>query len=187
MSKQELKNATAFYTDPETGEEIQRHPTLDANGAEIPDPVPLAPPVNYQKPFDMFAHIQQLVAGEHLRLAAIQAGDETFEEADDFEIGDDFDPTTPYEEHFDPVGEGVRDKLRQADYRAKVRAAYAKIEPMELKDANPDYTVDEGREVSVKGSATRASGKSQSVGRKDQKAGVQNSVPEGSDSNPLDD
>lgn len=45
--------------------------------------------------------VREMVHAERTRLAAIEAGYETFEEADDFEVDDDsFDPKTPYEEVF---------------------------------------------------------------------------------------
>lgn len=75
---------------------------LDARGREVPDPTPMAPPVGYKKQPSMMENIRAMVRSEHLRQAAIQAGYETVEEADDFEVGDDFDPSSPYEHNFDP-------------------------------------------------------------------------------------
>lgn len=46
--------------------------------------------------------IQGIIRGERLKEEMRNAGKETFEEADDFDVGDDFDPTSPYEEIFDP-------------------------------------------------------------------------------------
>lgn len=43
-----------------------------------------------------------MVVSEKLRMEALAAGQETFEEADDFDVDDDFDPTSPYEVNFDP-------------------------------------------------------------------------------------
>lgn len=185
MEKQLKKNESAFETDPETGEEIQVKATLNPDGSEVLDPVPLAPPINYQKPFDMFAHMQNLIRSEHVRLAALEAGAETFEESDDFEIGDDYDPSSPHEEHFDPVGEEVRQRLRQADYRAKVKAQYDALLPTELKNGD-NQSIPAGKE-SADGGAAGASGKSKPVGGKDKKTGVQDGIRGGSESDPLDD
>ncbi len=38
---------------------------------------------------------------------AQERGEETLEEADDFDVGDDFDPTSPWEEQFSPSGESL--------------------------------------------------------------------------------
>lgn len=93
---------------------------LNENGAEIPDPVPMAPPLGYKKQPSLHDRIRDMVRGEHLRLAALQAGAETFDEADDFDIEDDeVDPSTPYEEQFDPVDAKIRRDLRDAEFHAQ--------------------------------------------------------------------
>lgn len=47
--------------------------------------------------------IRRLIKSEQMTLAALQSGHETFEEADDFDIPEDpIEPTTPYEEVFEP-------------------------------------------------------------------------------------
>jgi hypothetical protein len=67
----------------------------------------MAPPVGYKKEPTIAERIRTMVRGEAIRQAAEAAGAETFEEADDFEISDEtYDPTTPYEEVFDPGREG---------------------------------------------------------------------------------
>lgn len=76
-------------------------PALDANGWEIPDPQPLEIPGGFKKPETLQEQIRRLI-----RAASEDAknqGLETFEEAEDFNVDDDFDPNTPYEVFFDPV------------------------------------------------------------------------------------
>ena len=93
---------------PDTGE-VFEHPkgkNLDAHGREIVSGVPVAPPVGYKKQPSMVEHIRNMVRSEMLRQAVEQGGFETFEEADDFEVGDDYDPSSPYEEQFEPVAHG---------------------------------------------------------------------------------
>lgn len=47
--------------------------------------------------------IRRLIRSEQMTMAALQSGHETFEEADDFDIPEDpIEPTTPYEEVFEP-------------------------------------------------------------------------------------
>lgn len=75
---------------------------LTESGYEVVDPTPVEPPIGYFKQPSMVEHIRAMIRAEELRKEAEAAGLETFEEADDFEIGDDYDPTSPYEESFDP-------------------------------------------------------------------------------------
>lgn len=70
---------------------------LDSFGREMPDSTPIAPPLGYQKQPSMVDHIRALVA-RGLDTQARAAGLETFEEANDFEVGDDYEPETPYEQ-----------------------------------------------------------------------------------------
>lgn len=83
-------------------------------GMEFPNPVPQAPPLGYKKQPSLMDNIRDMIrrASEE----AAHQGFETEEEADDFEVGDDYDPmdrTTPWEAHFHP---GVQEALlpRQA-------------------------------------------------------------------------
>lgn len=69
-------------------------------GEEV-DPVPMSPPVGYKKQPTIWEQQRALIRSEISRQAQ-DAGFETFEESDDFEVGDDFDPQTPYEADFEP-------------------------------------------------------------------------------------
>lgn len=75
----------------------------DELGREIPDPRPLAPPLNYKRSPTIAEQMRSMILSEKLKQEALAAGAETFEEADDFDVGDDFDPTSPYEEVFEPL------------------------------------------------------------------------------------
>jgi hypothetical protein len=77
--------------------------SLDAKGREVPDPKPLAIPMGYKRPETLQEQVQRLIRTSMSEYAALQ-GEETFEEADDFDIEDDpVDMSTPYEMEFDPV------------------------------------------------------------------------------------
>lgn len=86
--------------DAETGEQL-----LDEDGKEIPDPTPMAPPLGFKKQDSLAVQIRQMILSERLAQEAREYGGETFEEADDFEIGDDFETEkfSPYEANFDPM------------------------------------------------------------------------------------
>lgn len=86
-------------TDPETGEVIS---SLDAEGREILDTTPIAPPIGFHQQPSMFEYVREMVRSERLKAELEAQGLESFEEADDFDVDDDFDPTTPYENDFDP-------------------------------------------------------------------------------------
>lgn len=82
---------------------------IDGRGREIPDPTPVAPPIGYVKQPSLHEQIREMVRSERLAQEAAAAGFETFEEADDFDVGDDFDPSSPYEDMFDgPRAEEMR-------------------------------------------------------------------------------
>lgn len=71
-------------------------------GAEVPDPRPPNIPLGFRKPELLRDQVARLVRG-HLSMIAEANGAETFEESEDFDVDDEFDPRTPYEEVFDPT------------------------------------------------------------------------------------
>lgn len=70
---------------------------LDDKGREMPSGVPMAPPIGYRKQPSLHEQIREMIRGEKLRMEAEAAGYETFEEADDFSLGDDDEPQTSYQ------------------------------------------------------------------------------------------
>lgn len=76
---------------------------LDENGHEVVSSIPMEPPLGYKKQPTMIEHVRNMVRSEMLRKEAEAAGMESFEDADDLNIPDDpIDPSTPYEEVFEP-------------------------------------------------------------------------------------
>lgn len=63
---------------------------------EVPDPTPLARTVGFQRPPTLREQMQQAIR-EHLSFQAASQGFETFEEADDFYVQDDVEPTSRHE------------------------------------------------------------------------------------------
>lgn len=72
----------------------QRH---DDNGYEKLDPTPMQPPLGYKKTLSLSEQILQQVRQYKQQLLEDDAIEETDEEADDFEVGEDFEPLSPYE------------------------------------------------------------------------------------------
>lgn len=76
---------------------------LNDRGQQIPDPVPMAPPIGYKKQPTMVEIIRQQIASHHLAEEARARGMDTLEEADDFDVGDDADElVSGYENDLDP-------------------------------------------------------------------------------------
>ena len=92
-------------------------PVHDEMGRELPDPVPVAPPVGWHKQPSMFDQIREMVRGEHVRMWAEAQGAETFEEAQDFDVEDEMFPTSEYEGEFEPM-EDLQAR-RQAAFRER--------------------------------------------------------------------
>lgn len=68
------------------------------NGLEIPDPTPLELPVNYTHPMSLNEMLGRM-GGLSQDLA--DHGMESLEDAEDFDVDDDFDHNTPWEKEFD--------------------------------------------------------------------------------------
>lgn len=101
-----MKTYTILNTD--TGEMVEhiahKGRPLTVDGQEIPDPRPMAPPVGYKKQPSMADQIRDMVRSERLAQEAAEMGGESFEEANDFDTGEDDDLNTIYE-----IGEGTAD------------------------------------------------------------------------------
>lgn len=102
------------------------------NGEEILDPTPMQPPLGYKKSPSLHEQITQAVRLAKLQLLENASLEETEEEADDFEVGEDFEPLSPYENDHIPTVKKLREqvqainkKIREAQ-TAKAVADYKK-------------------------------------------------------------
>lgn len=111
----------------------------DEHGREIVDDRPVEMPLGFKRPESLTEQIQRLVRG-HLSRVAEQAGFESFEEAEDFDVeDDDIEPRTPFETEFDPVlGREVSPDMIQRD-EARYRKEY-------VERARRDPALDEAEE-----------------------------------------
>lgn len=101
--------------------------------AEILDQKPLAIPVGFKKPETMEEILNRLIQN---RFRDVELnGEETFEEADDFDCDDDFDPASPWEEVFDKDGVSLG-FLDQNRYQP------ARIYERRLDDRDKSYPMD---------------------------------------------
>lgn len=97
----------------------------DRYGREMPDPSPVAAAVGYIKQPSMVDHVRALVARE-LSQRAEDLGAESFDEANDFDVGDDVEPESPYEAlgregELGPLPPEVAN-MSQADREARIRS-----------------------------------------------------------------
>lgn len=84
------------------------------------DPEPIELPLRYKHPPTITEQIKRHVETA-LSRHALEQGFESFEEAEDFDVDDDFDPSSPWELEFDPVSgkemypqeKALLDKARQ--------------------------------------------------------------------------
>lgn len=72
---------------------------LDEYGREVPNPLPLAPPIGYKKHVSIAEQMRQMI--RQVSHEASMAGAETEDEANDFEVGEDMDPHSPWENDFE--------------------------------------------------------------------------------------
>lgn len=149
--------------DEETGEVLLDvrggSPRLTPDGHEVPDPRPVAVPVGFKRPETLAEQVQRLVRGAISRQAE-EAGAETFEEAEDFDVGDDFDPTTPYETIFDPVlqKEVTPDEFRRNEMLYRKQYLQKQQEQFRQMDLEEAIKENKGRSRKPKVSEERPSG-----------------------------
>lgn len=87
----------------------------DVDGRELPDQTPVDAPLNWKRPPTLAETIRAHIRAQ-LSQAASDNGGETFEEADDFDTGDDDEPMSPAEMAAFMADDlvGTRKKLRSA-------------------------------------------------------------------------
>lgn len=94
---------------------------LNERGHEVPDQTPVAVPLGWKRPETLQETVRRLIRGA-MSDQASAVGQESFEEADDFEVGDDYDPRSPFE--IDEQAGGVPDwelQARHAGWKPKAR------------------------------------------------------------------
>lgn len=108
--------------------EIKTKCDYNDKGEEIPDSRPVALPVGFSRPRSLQETMQHLLRNEEFRRALDSHGMDTFEEADDFDVGDDesgIPNNSPYEQQFDPNGINARNQ--------EIRAGFVEEIPIEKK------------------------------------------------------
>lgn len=91
----------------------------DENGGEICDPIPMQPPLGYRKTLSLSEQIVQQVRIAQLKILEDNMVHETDDEADDFEVGDDFEPLSKHENDHMPTLANLKKKA--AEIQAAIR------------------------------------------------------------------
>lgn len=105
---------------------------LNDAGQLIPDSTPIAPPIGYKRQPTMVEIVRDMVRNERLAQDLAAGGVETFEDADDFDVGDDGeDLKSGFENDFDPpvkelVAAGAEELKRKAVEKAREAEELAK-------------------------------------------------------------
>lgn len=110
----------------------QRH---DENGYEKLDPTPMQPPLGYKKTLSLSEQILQQVRQYKQQLLDDSAIAETDEEADDFEVGDDFEPLSPHENDHIPSIKKLKQDARAINAKREEAIRKKAIEEHEAKKA----------------------------------------------------
>lgn len=100
----------------------------DETGGEIIDPTPMQPPLGYKKTLSLSEQIAQQVRIANLKILEDMALDETDEEADDFEIGDDFEPLSKHENDHMPTLGNLKRRALEINNQIKKRQTELAIE-----------------------------------------------------------
>lgn len=96
------------------------------DGQFIPDGTPMAPPIGYKRQLSMVEVVRNMVRDERLAAELDAMGVETFEEADDFDVGDEAeDLRSGWENDFDPP---IRDMIKAGHDEVVRKAAKAQAE-----------------------------------------------------------
>lgn len=101
----------------------------DENGGEILDPTTPEPPLGYKRQLSLSEQIAQQVRRMKLELLRDDSVAESAEEADDFEIGDDFEPMSKWEnDHIPKIAElkkraqAINDAIAEENRKAAIAA-----------------------------------------------------------------
>lgn len=100
----------------------------DENGGEVIDPTPMQPPLGYKRSLSLSEQIAQQVRIAHLRILEDSALEETEDEADDFEIGEDYEPLSKHENDHMPTLANLKKKAAEINAAIKKRNTELAIE-----------------------------------------------------------
>lgn len=133
---------------------------LTKTGKEILNRTPIAIPLGFSRPKSITEQIAEFVTNQKTQEQLDAAGFETFEDAEDFEIGDDYEslPESKYEADFDNIKSGLaleREKARKSAQQNSSKPAAGEAPQKQKK------TVDKISKVTDRGLEARDHGSSE--------------------------
>lgn len=99
---------------------------LSVDGAEVNSGLRRSASVKFRKPETIEDRVIMAMRSEEFRKRMEQSGFETFEEADDFDVGDFDEKLTPYEEGFDPQRERNEQLAQLTEKDQQLQTRFAK-------------------------------------------------------------
>lgn len=116
----------------------------DDEGLEIGDPTPMQPPLGYKKSLTLSEQIAQQVRVHQLRLMEDMQMEESEEDADDFNVGEDFEPFSKYENENMPTlanlkkqAKAINDAIEKRKLEIAVNMQKERIEKTNNKQQAP--------------------------------------------------
>lgn len=146
---------TGERVDLQTGETVDHELRL----REEPDPIPMAPPIDYKREPTIFELVKQKMLQHQVEQLQAALGAESPEEAEDFDIDDpDFDsPSSPYEH--ERHEEELRDQMQKlANFQALMESKYPDRYPKKPEPATdePEKSGGAGGKPPAKGASSAA-------------------------------
>lgn len=117
-------------------------------GEELLDDRPMSAAVGFKRPPSLADLVKSLIRNEQVQRDFETHGIETFDDADNFNTGEDMDMTSPWEENFDPLYPHIGARLDE------VRSGI-------VQDVTPKQIAEKIAELKAELSNLRASGESQ--------------------------
>lgn len=88
---------------------------INEKGQEVLDNTPVSIPARFRRVKNLAEQIRETIANEEFRAYLNSQDLETPEEADDFDVGDDYDPRSPYEMSLEQELRGYEDDERDRE------------------------------------------------------------------------
>lgn len=85
----------------------------DDEGGELGDPTPLEPPLGHRRSLSLTEQIAQQVRIAQLKILEDRMTPETEDEADDFDVGDDYEPLSKHENDHMPTLANLKKRAKE--------------------------------------------------------------------------
>lgn len=131
-----MTHDTTKVEDPMPREPKKALDNHDVDGREFGDPTPLQPPLGYKRSLSLNEQIAQQVRLHHIAALEAAMDEETDEEADDFEVGDDFEPSSKYENDHIPSIKELKQRALEINEEIRLHGLREQAEQHKKKAAD---------------------------------------------------